>query len=183
MSQDRPAPPSRAPDAAETDRAGRASSLRAGATWTVLLTLVWLGLAGQADLAEVGLAATVAGATSAVGIVARRRAGAHFRPGRDWWDHGPGMVASAFRDCFVLVGALGRRLRGQPVEGTIVTLPCEVGGDGGRDTARRVLLSFGTSLQPNSYVLGFDEERQLVVVRQLVATDTPPIAASLRGRS
>jgi hypothetical protein len=151
--------------------------------WTLVLCTLWLGLVGQVDLLELGAAAVVAALAATAGVVVRERAGFRHRPDRAWWRHGPGMFLAALRDCLTLLGALGRRLRGEDVGGRTLALPCEVGGDDAAATARRVLLTLGTSLQPNSYVLGFDEGRQLVVVRQLVATDDPPVAADLRGRS
>ncbi|HVL99153.1 MAG TPA: hypothetical protein VM324_07660 [Egibacteraceae bacterium] len=68
------------------------------------------------------------------------------------------MVAQAFSDCGQLAAALARRLAGRPVTGSFNALPCDVGGRDGRSTARRVLMTVGTSLQPNSYVVGFDHE-------------------------
>jgi hypothetical protein len=174
------------PSGATTRRPARLtrgpSRLRAILVWTVVLSALWLGLVGQVDLFEVVVAVGVALAAATAGVVVRERAGFRHRPDRAWWRHGPGMFLSALRDCLTLLAALGRRLGGEDVEGRTLALPCEVGGEDAAATARRVLVTLGTSLQPNSYVLGFDEGRQLVVVRQLVATDDPPVAADLRGR-
>lgn len=150
--------------------------------WTVVLALLWLGLAGRWDVGEVAAAVVVGGLVTVVTVRTRRLAGVHDRHTRDWLRHGPGMVAHSFVDCGALMLAVVRGLGGRRPQGVTTALPCEVGGPDGADAGRRTLITWGTSLQPDSYVIGFDAGRRLVVVHQLVSTDDPPVAATLRDR-
>ena len=45
------------------------------------------------------------------------------------------------------------------------------GGDSSADVTRRVLLVGANSLAPNTVVLGIDEERDVMIVHQLVAEE------------
>jgi multisubunit Na+/H+ antiporter MnhE subunit len=78
----------------------------------------------------------------------------------------PGEVA---RDMVIVFGALARRLlRGQEPPSGFREIPARFGGDGAEDLTRRVLLIGGRSFAPNTFVLGIDAERDVMVVHQLV---------------
>jgi hypothetical protein len=60
-------------------------------------------------------------------------------------------------------------------------VPFDVGGDAADDVGRRVLTTAGLTLQPNSIVLGYDEERQVVLIHELVPAPGSPVPPDLAG--
>jgi hypothetical protein len=47
-------------------------------------------------------------------------------------------------------------------------------GDDPRSLARRATAKWLSSVSPNTYILGFDEKRDIAVIHQLVPTKDPP---------
>jgi multisubunit Na+/H+ antiporter MnhE subunit len=78
----------------------------------------------------------------------------------------PGEVA---RDTVIVFGALARRLlRGEEPPSGFREVPTRFGDDSAEGLTRRVLLTGGRSLAPNTFVLGMDKDRDVMVVHQLV---------------
>ncbi len=73
------------------------------------------------------------------------------------------------RDTWLVFAALWRQLahRQEPRSG-FREVPVRYGGQGSQDRARRALLVGGKSLTPNSFVVGFELEREVMIVHQLV---------------
>ena len=81
----------------------------------------------------------------------------------------PGQVA---RDTAIVFAALGRRLaRGEQPPSGFRELPVRYGDDTTAGQTRRVLLTAGGSVAPNSFVLGIDPDRNVMVIHQLVVTE------------
>jgi hypothetical protein len=81
----------------------------------------------------------------------------------------PGQVA---RDTVIVFGALWRRLaHGREPASGFREIPVRCGGTSDEAVTRRVLLVGGRSLAPNTFVLGLDPERNVMVVHQLVLDD------------
>lgn len=79
----------------------------------------------------------------------------------------PGDVA---RDTWIVFAALSRLLlRRRPPDSEFAELPVRYGDDTPRDQTRRVLLTWERSLAPNTFVLGMDAERDVMVVHRLVS--------------
>lgn len=79
----------------------------------------------------------------------------------------PGQVA---RDTVIVYRALWRRLvHGEQPPSAFLERPARFGDDTPEGITRRTLLIGGTSLAPNTFVLGIDPERDVMVVHQLVA--------------
>jgi multisubunit Na+/H+ antiporter MnhE subunit len=79
----------------------------------------------------------------------------------------PGQVA---RDMVIVYGALWRRLaRGEQPLSAFLELPARFGDDSTEGATRRTLLIGGTSVAPNTFVLGIDSATNLMVVHRLVA--------------
>jgi multisubunit Na+/H+ antiporter MnhE subunit len=79
----------------------------------------------------------------------------------------PGQVA---RDTAIVYRALWRRLvHGEQPSSAFLERPARFGDDTPEGITRRTLLIGGTSLAPNTFVLGIDPERDVMVVHQLVA--------------
>jgi multisubunit Na+/H+ antiporter MnhE subunit len=80
----------------------------------------------------------------------------------------PGQVA---RDTMIVFAALGRRLaRGAEPASGFRELPVRYGDGTAAGKTRRALLIAGGSVAPNSFVLGIDPDRDVMVVHQLVVT-------------
>ncbi len=78
----------------------------------------------------------------------------------------PGQVA---RDTVIVYRALWRRLvHGEQPPSAFLERPARFGDDTPEGVTRRTLLVGGTSLAPNTFVLGIDPERDVMVVHQLV---------------
>ena len=79
----------------------------------------------------------------------------------------PGQVV---RDTVIVYQALWRRLaHGQQPPSALADLPARYGDDSPEGVTRRVLLVWGTSVAPNTFALGVDSERDVMVVHRLVA--------------
>jgi multisubunit Na+/H+ antiporter MnhE subunit len=81
----------------------------------------------------------------------------------------PGQVA---RDTAIVFAALWRRLaHGEDPPSGFRELPVRYGSDTAEGMTRRVLLIGGQSLAPNTFVLGIDPDRSVMVIHQLVVTE------------
>jgi multisubunit Na+/H+ antiporter MnhE subunit len=79
----------------------------------------------------------------------------------------PGQVA---RDTVIVYRALWRRLiHGEQPPSEFLELPVRFGDDTPEGVTRRTLLVGGVSVAPNTFVLGIDAERNVMVVHRLVA--------------
>jgi hypothetical protein len=79
----------------------------------------------------------------------------------------PGEVA---RDTVIVYRALWRRLvRGEQPPSAFLELPVRFGDDSPEGVTRRTLLVGGASVAPNTFVLGLDAERDVMVVHRLAA--------------
>jgi hypothetical protein len=72
----------------------------------------------------------------------------------------------------IVFAALGRRLlRGEQPPSGFREIPVPFGGRGDEGVTRRVLLVGGRSVAPNTFALGIDSERNVMIVHQLVANE------------
>lgn len=135
--------------------------------WWVGSALLWLVLASTLArpdvIAAIGaglLTALIASRREALGLVQQRvRA--------RWLIHLPRLAVQVLHDLLIVGRAL---VHPGQVTSLFRALPFEV-ADGPEATGRRALLALAASLGPNTIVLGFDEERQLLLVHQLVANE------------
>ncbi len=73
------------------------------------------------------------------------------------------------RDTGIVFAALYRRLaRGVEPASGFRALPVRYGDDTAAGKTRRALLIGGTSVAPNSFALGIDAERDIMIIHQLV---------------
>ncbi|HEX3325975.1 MAG TPA: Na+/H+ antiporter subunit E [Actinomycetota bacterium] len=135
--------------------------------WWLALLGLWLLLVtvSVAELVAGMIAATIA-ATAAE--VVRVQGLVRFDPDPRWFLRVWRLPLSVVRDCWILGIALVRHLGGHPVNSGFRALPFRSGGDGDRASARRALIVPALSVSPNTYVVGIDEEADLMLVHQLV---------------
>lgn len=148
----------------------------------VVVAVLWLAVVGRVDPQEVVAAVLTGTAAALFGARVRRRLGHEGRLPRGTWRVIVSAVSGAVTDTWPLTRALVWRLGGAPSQARVREVPFSVGGDDAADVGRRAVATVTCSLQPNSYLIGFDDERDIALVHELVPTDDPPIHPMLRGR-
>ncbi len=119
-------------------------------------------------LAGAGAAALAAGFAELVSDLARTRLRVRAR----WLWPALRLPADIVRDTGVVLAALGRvLLTGEQPESVFREVPVRSGPATADGRSRRALIIGGTSLAPNTFALGIDAERQVMVVHQLVTED------------
>lgn len=131
----------------------------------VLWTLFTFNLVWQELLA--GAVASAVAATAAE--IVRRQNLIRYRPRVRWLARSWRIVPKLLRDTGTLWTVLYRRIvRREDVTGAWRAIPFEWGEDDSRTTAKRALLVIAISATPNTYAVGIDRERDLLLVHQLV---------------
>jgi multisubunit Na+/H+ antiporter MnhE subunit len=130
--------------------------------------LLWLLLTSTLDKAEavVGAGASCLAATAAE--VVRTQGAFGFAPRASWvlraWRI-PIRIASESVQVF---GVLANHMTGRKrVRGTLRAIPFHHGGEGPRDGARRAVATVAVSVSPNTFVIGFDPDENVMLVHQL----------------
>jgi multisubunit Na+/H+ antiporter MnhE subunit len=140
--------------------------------WWVLLMSFWVILDDSIALDELLAGAGAAALAAFLAELVTYQAATRFRLRVEWLLPAlrlPGQVA---RDTVIVFAALGRRLlRGEQPPSGFREIPVPFGGRGDEDVTRRVLLVGGRSVAPNTFVLGIDSERNVMIVHQLVANE------------
>jgi multisubunit Na+/H+ antiporter MnhE subunit len=136
--------------------------------WWVGSMLLWLLLTSTIDKAEavVGSGASIVAATAAEAVRSSGPFG--FRPRASWLVRAwriPIRIATETGQAFlVLWNHLTRRRR---VRGAYRVIPFRHGGTGPTDGARRAVATIAVSVSPNTFVIGFDREDDVMLVHQL----------------
>jgi multisubunit Na+/H+ antiporter MnhE subunit len=156
-------------------RASPAGRLGAWLAWWVVLMIFWVVVDDSFRLDELlaGAGAAALGATLAE--LAGHQAGIRFRLRARWIVPALRLPWQVVRDTIVVFAALWRRLaRGEEPRSGFVAQPVRYGDDSDIDVTRRVLLVAAQSVAPNTFALGLDEERDQIVIHQLVITEGEP---------
>jgi multisubunit Na+/H+ antiporter MnhE subunit len=172
----RPAPGNGGPRGGRSpDRRGLARRAGAWLLWWVLLMSFWVVLDQSTDRDELlaGAGAAILGAFLAELVT--YQAATRLRLRIDWLVPALRLPADIARDTGIIFAALWRRLRHgeQPPSGFRVQ-PARYGDDSLEGKTRRALLVGGRSIAPNSFVLGIDAGRDVMVVHQLVVNQGRP---------
>jgi len=148
---------------------------------SVAMAAAWLLFAAEFSLPEI-IAAIIAGIAAGLGGYALRKQARHKQSGlRLWLRHFPGIIARALADCWKLTVMLAKILAGKSTQSSFRRIPFNYGPGNPDDIGRRVLATIGTTLQPNSYVAGYNETLNEVLVHELVPTPGLPIAEEITG--
>lgn len=161
---------------------GRRGAALAFAGWWVASALLWLSLVDNTHLHELIVGAVVAflGAGAAVLVRSQRRL--VLRPRVRWLLAWWRPLAAYPLDCLLVTLALVRAvLPGPRPKGRLIAIPFDSGEEDPREAARRVLMKTAGSFAPNTYVVGADEERGLLLVHQLVRRPDPAADADPLG--
>jgi multisubunit Na+/H+ antiporter MnhE subunit len=163
-------------------RRGVARRVGAWLVWWVLLMSFWVILDNSIEPDELlaGAGAAVLGAFLAE--VAFYQAGTRFRMRIEWVVPALSLPGQVVADTAIVFAALWRRLvRGEQPPSGFRQVPVRYGSDTAEGETRRVLLIGGKSVAPNSFVLGLDAEREVMVIHQLVVNQGEPVAGAEAG--
>ena len=144
---------------------GRLGAVRSWIGWWVVSAALWLWLVDTTHVPELIVGAGVAVLAASGAVVVRQQRLVVLRPRLRWllllW-----RPLLAFpRDMWLLAKALPRRQ-----VGTFYALPSGLLEEDPRSAAQRVLMQTSASFSPNTYVIGTDIDREVVLVHQLVRT-------------
>jgi multisubunit Na+/H+ antiporter MnhE subunit len=100
------------------------------------------------------------------------QAATRFRMRIEWLVPAFSLPGQVVRDMVIVYHALWRRVaHGEQPPSEFLELPARFGDDRPEGVTRRTLLVGGTSLAPNTFVLGIDKDRDVMVVHRLVAEE------------
>jgi multisubunit Na+/H+ antiporter MnhE subunit len=147
---------------------GRRGAALAFAGSAVVSGALWLALVDTTHFQELVAGAVVALIGAATAVLVRSQRRLVLRPRARWFLAAWRPFAAYPRDlALVTMGLIRRR------EGRLFTIPFDAREENPREAARRVLMKTAGSFAPNTYVVGGDEERGLLLVHQLVPTPDP----------
>jgi multisubunit Na+/H+ antiporter MnhE subunit len=144
--------------------------------WWAICYALWLLLVFKTEPAEF-VAGALAAALAATGAeLVRARGYAPFAP-RLAWSRGlirlpRDVIVDTWRMTALLVRSLIRR---EPIKGCFRIVSFRVTSeDDPRAQARRIVAAWLGTISPNTYVIGVDEDHDVVVLHQLIRDDEPP---------
>ena len=149
---------------------------RAGAwlTWWVLMMSFWISLDDSLATDELLAGAAAAALAATLAELAGYQAATGLRMRIEWLGPALRLPAELAADTWTVFAALWRQLaRGQQPPSGFREVAVRFGGESMESRTRRALLVAGKSVTPNTFVLGLDAERNVMVVHQLVLTKEP----------
>jgi hypothetical protein len=146
------------------------------AAWWAVAFGLWLLLVFKTELAEVVLGAIAAGLAATGAELVRQSDYAPFIPELRWWRRLLRLPREVVVDTWRMSWLLIRHfVRGEPVKGRFRVVHFEASAADDRVAqSRRAAAKWLGCVSPNTYVIGFDERRNVAVVHQLVPGDLPP---------
>jgi multisubunit Na+/H+ antiporter MnhE subunit len=142
--------------------------------WWVLLMSFWVILDDSIALDELLAGAGAAALAATLAELVGHQAATRFRMRAGWVVPALGLPGQVVRDTVVVFAALWRRLaHGEQPPSGFREIPARFGDDSDEGVTRRVLLVGGRSVAPNTFVLGIDGERDVMVVHRLVNEGKP----------
>jgi multisubunit Na+/H+ antiporter MnhE subunit len=151
----------------------RAPAARRAGSWLVwwaLMMAFWVAIDDSINFDELLAGAGAAALAALLAELVSYQAATRFRMRIEWLVPALKLPGEVARDMVVVYGALWRRLvRGEQPPSAILELPARFGDDSPEGVTRRVLLIGGTSVAPNTFVLGLDRSANVMVVHRLVA--------------
>lgn len=141
--------------------------------WTAVLFGIWFVLVDSLAHIEVAVGPLAALLAAWAALRLRRHGGARFRARLGWVVMLRSVPVGILRDTGVVWFALCRRLiLRQHMRSVFRAVPYQACADGATARAWRALTIAGTSLTPNTIVIGIDCERGVALVHQLIP-DSP----------
>lgn len=140
--------------------------------WWVLMMSFWVMLDDSISTDELLAGAGAAALAALLAEVVTHQAAMRFRMRIEWLVPALRLPGEVVRDTVTVYRALWRRLvHGEQPPSAFLELPARYGDDSAAGITRRVLLVGGTSLAPNTFALGIDKDRDVMVVHRLVTEE------------
>lgn len=138
--------------------------------WWALMMSFWVMLDDSISTDELLAGAGAAALAALLAEVVTYQAATRFRMRIEWLVPALSLPGQVVRDTVVVYRALWRRLAHREQSASaFIDLPTRFGGDSPEGVTRRVLLVWGISVAPNTFALGIDQDREVMVVHRLVA--------------
>jgi len=139
-------------------------------SWWVLLMALWVAVDDSLRSDELLAGAGAAALAALAAEIASHQAATRLKIRAGWLAKAFRLPGEVARDTWTVFAALARTLATrQPPRGGFRELPVRYGDATPLGVTRRVLLTGAYSLAPNTFVLGLDAERDVMVVHDLVA--------------
>jgi multisubunit Na+/H+ antiporter MnhE subunit len=152
-------------------------------SWWGVFFVFYMLLAGVLVRAELIAGAVLAAVAASVAELVRVQDARQFRPRLRWILRAYRLPPAILADCGHLFRALWRHLmRGEEVRGAFRAFQHPVSGQGPRAAGRRALLNAAISITPNTYVVGIDEDREIVLVHQLIPCEPSQAREEILGK-
>ena len=153
------------------------------AAWWIVFFLAWMSLVGVLVWSEIIVGAFAAALAATVAELVRVQDARQFRPRLRWILRAWRLPPAAVTDCGIVLAALWRHItKKEEVNGAFRAFHFPVAGAGGRAAGRRALLNAAISFTPNTYVVGIDEEREQVLVHQLLPSPRERVREDVTGK-
>jgi multisubunit Na+/H+ antiporter MnhE subunit len=137
--------------------------------WWVLMMSFWVMLDDSLSTDELLAGAGAAALAALLAELVTYQAAARFRMRIDWLVPALRLPGQVGRDMVTVYAALWRRLaHGVQPPSAFLEFPVRFGDDSPEGVTRRTLLIGGMSVAPNTFALGIDQDRDVVVVHRLV---------------
>jgi multisubunit Na+/H+ antiporter MnhE subunit len=147
-----------------------ARRLRGWLIWWVLMMAFWVMIDDSVSTDELLAGAGAAALAALLAEVVTYQAATRFQMRLRWLVPALSLPGQVARDMLIVYRALWRRLaHGEQPPSAFLEVPARFGDDSPEGITRRVLLIGGTSVAPNTFVLGMDSERDVMVIHRLVA--------------
>jgi hypothetical protein len=145
-------------------------------SWWAICFALWLLLVFKTELLEFAAGAIAAAVAATAVELVRSRGYAPFAGDPRWVRAFLKLPREVAVDCFMLGRALWLQLTGKKaMQGSFRVIHFEgCAGEDPRSEARRAVAKWLGGVGPNTYVIGFDEKRDIVLLHQLVPTERPP---------
>jgi multisubunit Na+/H+ antiporter MnhE subunit len=138
-------------------------------TWWVLLMSFWVILDNSIATDELLAGAGAAAIGAFLAELVTYQAATRLRMRIEWLAPALRLPKEVARDTGIVFAALWRRLaRGEEPASGFRALPVRYGDNTAAGKTRRALLVGGTSVAANSFVLGIDQDRDVMIIHQLV---------------
>jgi multisubunit Na+/H+ antiporter MnhE subunit len=137
--------------------------------WWVLMMSFWVMIDDSITTDELQAGAGAAVLAALFAEIVTYQAATRFRMRIKWLVPALSLPGQVVRDMVIVYHALWRRLvHGEQPPSAFLELPARYGSDTPEGVTRRTLLVGGASVAPNTFVLGIDPERDVMVVHRLV---------------
>lgn len=140
--------------------------------WWILLMSFWIILDDSIELDELLAGAGAAALGALLAEFASYQAASRFRMRIEWLVPALSLPGQLARDTVLVFAVLWRRLaHGEEPRSGFREERVRFGANTAEGKTRRALLVGGRSVAPNTFVLGIDSERDVMVIHQLVVSE------------